>query len=361
MVNLKRGVSRVGRLIGAVLGTLLLTNALAQAPLPVGASQRAPERFGDVQTSHWAYPAVDTLSRLGVLTGYPNGTYRGEQSATRYEVAVVAARLIDYTDQILGAVPGARFEERMRRDEVTLGRTTLLERVDNLEAALSNAASLGYVERLERRVVALEGDLNAQGGTERFPARMEDGSQGQRSAQSDDVQRAVQERAGSGEAASDAPSTGSDAGSDAGSNMEPGTLRLSQRPLYPFYLGIAPGVISTAGDVNLGVQAGYDNLIGPVGVAGRLTFNGGANELRFSVDTLLRLDALINELDLYGGLGVGYTLRPSGDAFLLEAPFGAEYFVTQRVSLFGQLITSYGFAPVNSVDAAFTAGINLRF
>ena len=346
MVNFKCGASRAGRLIGSVLGMLLLANAPAQAPLPVGASERAPESFSDVQTSHWAYPAVNALSRLGVITGYPDGTYRGEQSATRYEVAVVAARLIDYTDQILGAVPGARFEERLRRDEVTLGRTTLLERVDNLEAALNNAASLGYVQRLERRVVALESDLNAQGGTDRFPARMENGSQGQRSAQSDEVQRAVQERTGS---AGDASSAGS------------GTLRLSQPPLYPFYLGIAPGVISTAGEINLGVQAGYDNLIGPVGVASRLTFNGGADELRFSVDTLLRLDALINELDLYGGLGVGYTLRPDGNALLLEAPFGVEYFVTPRVSLFGQLITSYGFAPVNSVDAAFTAGVNLRF
>ncbi len=331
------------RCIGAVLLALFLTDALAQGTLPTGASRRAPEAFNDVQESHWAYAAVDALARLGILTGYPNGDYRGEGAASRYELAVVAARLIDYTDQIVGAVPGARFEERLRRDEVSLGRTSLLERVESLEAALNDAASLGYVQRLEGRLVALEQNINASQGTT-FPGAMEDGSRGERSAQSAASERTAQEGTSSSPLAQNS-----------------GNIRLSQRPLYPFYLGVAPGAITTSGDIHLSVQAGYDNLIGPVGLASRLTFNGGADELRFSVDTLIRLDALVDDFDLYGGLGLGYTLRPDGDALLLEAPFGAEYFVTPRVSLFGQLITSYGFAPVSSVDAGLTAGVNLRF
>ena len=335
------------RCIGAVLLALFLTDALAQGTLPTGALRRAPEAFNDVQASHWAYPAVDALARLGILTGYPNGDYQGERPASRYELAVVAARLIDYTDQIVGAVPGARFEERLRRDEVSLGRTSLLERVESLEAALSDAASLGYVQRLEGRLVALEQNLNETQGTT-FPGAMEDGSQGERSAWSAARERAAQEGGVSG-----GPVT---QGSESS-----GSIRLSQRPRYPFYLGVAPGAISTSGDIYLSVQAGYDNLVGPIGVASRLTFNGGDDELRFSVDALVRLDALVDDFDLYGGLGLGYTLRPDGDALLLEAPFGAEYFVTPRVSLFGQLITSYGFAPVSSIDAGLTAGVNLRF
>ncbi len=343
-------VGRLGVFSAAILAALLMTGVSAQAPLPAGALGPAPDEFNDVQASHWAYPAVDALARLGVLTGYPGGDYRGEQSASRYELALVAARLIDYTDQILGAVPGARFEERMRRDEVSLGRTSLLERTESLEAALSDAASLDYVRRLEGRLVALERVLNVERGTEEFPATLEDGSQGERSAWS---------------AARQAAREGTPGGPVVQNNSQDNggvsRVRLSQRPLYPFYLGVAPGVISTAGEVHLSVQAGYDNLIGPVGFASRLTFNGGDDELRFSVDTLLRLDALTADLDLYGGLGVGYTLRPDGDALLLEVPFGAEYFVTPRVGLFGQLITSYGFAPVSSADAAFTVGVNLRF
>ena len=322
------------RYASAVFSALLLSVALAQAPLPTGASSRAPLAFNDVQDSHWAYPAVDVLSRLGIVTGYPGGDYRGERGATRYELAVVAARLLDYTDQILGAVPNARFEERMRGDEVALGRTGLLGRVESLETALGEAASLSYVQRLERRVVAIEQNLNTESGTDQFPGVMEDGSQGERSAAELWAER------GNGAAGQGGASGG---------------------PRYPFYLGIAPGVVSTSGEVYLGVQAGYDNLIGPVGVVSRLTLDGGNNELRLSLDALVRLDALTADLDLYGGLGAGYTFRPSGNALLLEIPFGAEYYVTPRVSLFGQLITSYGFAPVNSIDAGLTAGVNLRF
>lgn len=334
------------RHIGVVLLALFLADALAQGTLPAGAARRAPEAFDDVQESHWAYAAVDALARLGILTGYPEGNYRGESPATRYEMAVVAARLVDYTDQIVGAVPGARFEERLRRDEVSLGRTSLLERVESLETALNDAASLDYVRRLEGRLVALEQNLNAaQGGA--FPGTLEDGSQGERSAWNE-ARRTAQEGTRGGSVTQDG----------GGSS---GNVRLSQRPLYPFYFGIAPGAITTSGDIHLSVQAGYDNLIGPIGLASRLTFNGGDDELRFSVNTLIRLDALADDFDLYSGLGLGYTLRPDGDALLLEAPFGVEYFVTPRVSLFGQLITSYGFAPINSVDAGLTAGVNLRF
>ena len=341
-------VSRVGRPGGGIFTVLWLVlwlvNAAAQPTLPVGASERAPDEFSDVLASHWSYPAVDALARLGILTGYPSGTYSGDEAASRYELAVVAARLIDYTDQIVGAVPGARFEERMRRDEVALGRTSLLERVESLESAINTAASLEYVQRIERRLVALEQNLNAASGTD-FPARMEDGSQGEQAAQSLTVERS----AGTPQAAGTAPGTAQ------------GTVRLSQRPQHPFYIGLAPGAISTTGDVHLSVQAGYDNLIGPVGLASRLTYSSGNDELRLSLDTLVRLNALNDDLDLYGGLGGGYTLRPGGDALLLEAPFGVEYFVTPRVGLFGQLITSYGFAPVNEIDAALTAGVNLRF
>ena len=340
--TLKSTLGRLGTVVAAFLAVLSVASANAQATLPAGALGPAPEEFSDVESTHWAYPAVDALARIGIVTGYPGGDYRGEQSASRYEVALVAARLIDYTDQILGAVPGARFEERMRRDEVSLGRTSLLERTESLEAALNDAASLRYVRRLEGRLVALERALNVERGTDEFPAALEDGSQGERSAWSE-ARRNAQ------------------AGPRGGPVTQGGGVQLAQQPLYPFYIGVAPGVISTAGDLYLSVQAGYDNLVGPVGVASRLTFNGGDDELRLSLDALVRLDALTDDFDLYGGFGVGYTLRPTGNALLVEAPFGVEYFVTPRVGLFAQLITSYGFAPVSSIDAGLVAGINLRF
>ena len=93
----------------------------------------------------------------------------------------------------------------------------------------------------------------------------------------------------------------------------------------------------------------------------RLAFNSGTDELRLSADVTARLRVFNNRFDLYGGVGPGYSFRPGGNAFLLEVPFGAEYRITPRVGGFAQLTTSYTFAPQNSVDATFVAGVNLRF
>ena len=76
---------------------------------------------------------------------------------------------------------------------------------------------------------------------------------------------------------------------------------------------------------------------------------------------MAKAELLVDELKVYGGLGLGGTVRPGGNSLLLEAPFGGEYAVTPRIGIFVQLITSYGFAPLSNVDAELSSGINLRF
>jgi FtsZ-binding cell division protein ZapB len=50
--------------------------------------------FADVPADHWAYQAVDTLQKAGIVIGYPDGTYGGKRAMTRYEFAVAIARLL---------------------------------------------------------------------------------------------------------------------------------------------------------------------------------------------------------------------------------------------------------------------------
>lgn len=58
--------------------------ALALACASVMAQSQAPT---DVPANHWAYPAVTNLYRLGILKGYPDGTFKGSRPATRFEMA----------------------------------------------------------------------------------------------------------------------------------------------------------------------------------------------------------------------------------------------------------------------------------
>ena len=50
-------------------------------------------KFRDVPDSHWAAKAVYKLVELGVTQGYPDGTFRGNKSMTRFETATFLAKL----------------------------------------------------------------------------------------------------------------------------------------------------------------------------------------------------------------------------------------------------------------------------
>ena len=48
--------------------------------------------FPDVDPDHWAYDAIQELAATGVIEGYPDGEYKGDQAFTRYEFAVAFER-----------------------------------------------------------------------------------------------------------------------------------------------------------------------------------------------------------------------------------------------------------------------------
>lgn len=49
----------------------------------------------DVPRDHWAYEAVDLLIREGIMKGYPDGTFKGNQNLTRYELAMIIYRVLE--------------------------------------------------------------------------------------------------------------------------------------------------------------------------------------------------------------------------------------------------------------------------
>ncbi len=55
--------------------------------------------FKDVPTNHWAYKPAVALSKLGILKGYPDGTFRGEQQVTRYQLAVALYNMVLYVQE----------------------------------------------------------------------------------------------------------------------------------------------------------------------------------------------------------------------------------------------------------------------
>ena len=75
-----------------------LVSALTTA-LVVGAASTtfaAANPFSDVPADSWAYNAVATLAKDGVVNGFPNGTFQGQKTMTRYEMAQIVAKAMAY-------------------------------------------------------------------------------------------------------------------------------------------------------------------------------------------------------------------------------------------------------------------------
>ena len=52
----------------------------------------AANPFSDVTPSDWAYQSVSQLAAAGVINGYPDGTFKGQNNITRYEMAQMVAK-----------------------------------------------------------------------------------------------------------------------------------------------------------------------------------------------------------------------------------------------------------------------------
>jgi hypothetical protein len=82
---------------GCIAGTML-TAALLTPSFRVQAATSLTGPFVDVPAHHVAAPAVAEMKSEGIITGYPNDTYRGSSPVTRYELAVILSRFAHYYD-----------------------------------------------------------------------------------------------------------------------------------------------------------------------------------------------------------------------------------------------------------------------
>ena len=122
---------------------------LAATPLVAGAALAEPSygpyvdmpqvtsitQFSDVQPTDWAYQALNGLvERYGCVAGYPNGTFGGGRSMTRYEAAALLNACLDRVTEVTDELKKlqAEFANEL---EVIRGRVASLEtQVGTLEA-----------------------------------------------------------------------------------------------------------------------------------------------------------------------------------------------------------------------------------
>jgi hypothetical protein len=119
--------------------------------------------FTDVSTDHWAYEAIDFLQQKGIVEGYPDGTFKGDRSFTRYEMAMVVARLVDKLDTGPGVTGDFATKDDLAeiRDLVDALRNEFESEISMIKGRLGKAEDLlndheSRIEQLEKRLPKIQ-------------------------------------------------------------------------------------------------------------------------------------------------------------------------------------------------------------
>lgn len=125
-------------------------NNLLQVLAPHAIDPSKTAEFPDVPQNHWAYQYISQLAGNGILVGYPDGTFKGDATMTRYEFATMLYRALQN---------GAPIDDNMRRA------------MDEFQPELQNIRLNHY------RIDRISGDDNDRHKTERVRVNNEPKSQ----------------------------------------------------------------------------------------------------------------------------------------------------------------------------------------
>lgn len=122
-------------------------SAIADENLDSVAQVTSVSQLTDVKPTDWAFQALQSLvERYGCIVGYPDKTYRGNQSLSRYEFAAGLNACLDKIQELIAAATA---------DFVKKEDLEVVKRLQE-EFAAELAAVRGRVESLEVRTATLE-------------------------------------------------------------------------------------------------------------------------------------------------------------------------------------------------------------
>lgn len=210
----------------------------------------------DVPSGHWAEDAVQKLVDSGLLEGYPDGTYKGDRPLTRYEYAMVVARMMDKMDAELCAKDDPDCAGKDYSGDIEELKGIIEKLAAEFEDEL--AALKVKVDQIETKVAGIEDKLES-------------------TFFNIDISGNIRQRI-------DVP------------NSDLTALGLAQNFLGPMY---DPGLTTVTAGTTYNVAAGYE-------MVPYLELNGGAGEkVNFSIglEQYFRNDGAVGPLDLDANVG----------------------------------------------------------
>lgn len=167
-----------GLLVPAIFNGFFLLSPTANASEADKLSSQSPtllsqqnstsvSQFSDVQPTDWAFQALQSLiERYNVIGGYPDGTFKGNRTLTRYEFASALNATLSRIEEL---VAGSTASSVSQEDLATLDKlqkqfaselATLKTRVDKVESRTANleANSFSTTTKLVGDAILVVGD-----------------------------------------------------------------------------------------------------------------------------------------------------------------------------------------------------------
>ncbi|CAM3942837.1 outer membrane protein [Deinococcus marmoris] len=350
-----------------LISTLALSLGVAGAQTAAPATSPVPVTITDVPAGHWAKDAVDRIVQCGLIQGFPDGTFRGNENLTRYQAALIFYRLLQ-----TGALSNCGMDQEGMASvangmtEVSTEMAAIAGRVTDLEKL--NADQQARIDALEAKINEM-GTMSAGADTAALTARI------------DALEAAVQNiPAGpvgpAGPAGPVGPAGPAGAAGVAGTTTTvtpapvtpatptPGTTvvigepstDMSMASAKTLYAGISGGANFVDGSSNCvnkfqqskqinlcvtaGAMIGSTSVIGPVGARVAAQYQPGYNAIHADVNATYNISA--GNLNPYVGAGLGLTSSKSRTATgntnatdtYVNALVGVDFRVTDSIAAF---------------------------
>ncbi len=119
--------------------------------------------FSDVPENHWARKAIEQMVKLGIATGFPDGTFRGNSTFNRYETVVFLNNIYSALSDKMVEVSKQQIKEALEKvdsggdsalpgAQTVANRKMLYELKDEVDALRADLRALRYsVQRQQKK------------------------------------------------------------------------------------------------------------------------------------------------------------------------------------------------------------------
>ncbi len=343
------------------------------AALTLGTAAVQAQSFPDVAADHWAADAVERIADLGIVQGFPDGTYRGNESFTRYQAALVIERLLQVlTENTQAALVLTQEDVAALRGVVDQLRADVDALAARADASEQNTAM--ELDQLRAQVAALQSELDSlraaiDSGELVGPVGPPgpQGPQGEPGPVGPQGPEGPRGPAGTDGAAGevvvvpdeqdDAPEVSLPPVEEVDEDVTPAVVTPAA-PVNNFYVGLA-GFNELNDRVGIRAVFGVDDLWAGIGARFTADYGRQAPALEAQVLSLaghVTYRFAFDPLSAYVGAGAGYQLNLSNwgqahEGLFAGALVGIEYHITPSIGVFLEATGDYYFGGLSTYDS----------